>query len=136
MISLVGFEFVKTVETLLAVRGISKKEFYEKSGVSDALMSQYRSEPARSPRNATIQKAAAFFGMDYQEFGAYLQTLNDPQAGTKKAPSQMAEGQSAAKQALVQFILRMPDDQAEELLSELASRLSMGSTQGADPESR
>lgn len=124
-----GILFVRTVETLLAVQGVQKMDFYEASGISTAPMAQYRTGYAKNAGSRTVRRAANYFNMTPDDFEHYLES-------TKKAPSQMAEGQSAAKQALVQFILRMPDDQAEELLSELASRLSMGSAPGADPESR
>lgn len=81
-----GNSFVRIVETLLASRGISKTEFYAKSGISDASMSQYRTAFAKSPRTATIKKAADFFGMSVDEFQNYF----SPE--TKKAPVPEDEG--------------------------------------------
>lgn len=81
-----GNSFVRIVETLLASRGISKTEFYAKSGISDASMSQYRTAFAKSPRTATIKKAADFFGMSIDEFQNYFH----PE--TKKAPVPEDEG--------------------------------------------
>lgn len=81
-----GNSFVRIVETLLASRGISKTEFYAKSGISDASMSQYRTAFAKSPRTSTIKKAADFFGMSVDEFQNYF----PPE--TKKAPVPEDEG--------------------------------------------
>lgn len=101
-------------------------------GIGNGVIARWE-KGKKSPPFDTLCAIADFLDVPVS---ALLDDELSEKLGTKKAPSQMAEGQSAAKQALVQFILRMPDDQAEELLSELASRLSRRSAPGADPESR
>lgn len=116
---------VDRIKALAQAKGHTLASLERAAGISNGTISKW---DEHSPTLAKLEKVAQCLDVNLIELFR--------EESTKKAPSQMAEGQSAAKQALVQFILRMPDDQAEELLSELASRLSMGSAPGADPESR
>lgn len=109
-----GFTFVKTVEVLLAINGKSKTEFYEQSGVSDATMSQYRSEYAKKPRASTVKRAADFFKMTPEEFENYLEN--------KKSPVQ-AESPDGELENLIQRLLRLPPEQRK-LVSDLVDNLA------------
>lgn len=64
-----GKEFVRRIDFLLAVQSPAKNkgEFYEKSGISSASMSQYRTG-AFNVTIRQIERAATYFGMSVDDF--------------------------------------------------------------------
>ena len=62
-----GKTVVRIVETILAERGISKVEFYEKSGISSATFSQWRNGQ-HDPTQAKIDMVEKYLGVSLADY--------------------------------------------------------------------
>lgn len=113
-----GLTFVRTVETLLSIRGIQKTEFYRESGISDATISQYRSGHAKSASSATIRKAANFFKMEPVQFESALENLDSGKELGQKENPLSPETEGVMKDILIKF-LSMPEEKQKKLLDML-----------------
>lgn len=107
MFKMDGKEFVRRVDFLLAVQNPSKNkgEFYEKSGISSASMSQYRTG-SFNVSIKQIEKAASYFGITVDEFVAEKES----NAEVKN------ENMSEIKKSAIDMIADMDDDQVKKLI--------------------
>jgi transcriptional regulator with XRE-family HTH domain len=101
------------INSLLAKKGITKAEFYEKCALTSASYSQWNTGKTK-PRLQTIERIAEFLGVPSE----YLLYGDAPAAsqGAKKAPDPEIEGGSQAKKALMDALNDLTDEQCEKLL--------------------
>lgn len=101
------------INSLLAKKGITKAEFYEKCALTSASYSQWNTGKTK-PRLQTIERIAEFLGVPSE----YLLYGDAPAAsqGAKKAPDPKIEGLSEAKKALLDALDDLTDEQCEKLL--------------------
>ena len=106
---------LRRIEIRLAEIEMPKQVFYEKSGISSGSYSQWNTG-MHSPSLKKLQKAALVLGVPVE----YLLYGDAPAAseGAKKAPTETSEREniSPAKQALLDAIDSLSDEQCEKLL--------------------
>ena len=107
---------VTRINSLLAQKGITKAEFYEKCELTSASYSQWNTGKTK-PRLRTIERIAKFLDVS-SEYLLYGNTAPEPPQGAKKAPTEISEREniSPAKQALLDAIDSLSDEQCEKLL--------------------
>lgn len=107
---------VTRINSLLAQKGITKAEFYEKCELTSASYSQWNTGKTK-PRLRTIERIAKFLDVS-SEYLLYGNTAPEPPQDAKKAPTKTGEreGISPAKQALLDAIDSLSDEQCEKLL--------------------
>ena len=86
------------INSLLAKKGITKAEFYEKCALTSASYSQWNTGKTK-PRLQTIERIAEFLGVQ-SEYLLYGDAAPAPQ-GAKKAPDPEIEG---GREAVSNFI--------------------------------
>lgn len=101
------------INSLLAKKGITKAEFYEKCALTSASYSQWNTGKTK-PRLQTIERIAEFLRVPSE----YLLYGDAPAAseGAKKAPDPEIEGGREAKKALMDALNDLTDEQCEKLL--------------------
>lgn len=106
---------VTRINSLLAQKGITKAEFYEKCELTSASYSQWNTGKT-NPRLRTIERIAKFLDVS-SEYLLYGNTATAPLQGAKKAPTEISERESIspAKQALLDVIDSLTDEQCEKL---------------------
>lgn len=104
---------LRRIEIRLAEIEMPKQVFYEKSGISSGSYSQWNTG-MHSPSLKKLQKAALVLGVPVE----YLLYGDAPAAsqGAKKAPDPEIEGGSPAKNALMDALNDLTDEQCEKLL--------------------
>lgn len=107
---------VTRINSLLAQKGITKAEFYEKCELTSASYSQWNTGKT-NPRLRTIERIAKFLDVS-SEYLLYGNTDTAPLQDAKKAPTGAGERKSIspAKQALLDAIDDLSDEQCEKLL--------------------
>lgn len=101
---------VARINTLLAQKGIQKKDFFSACGITSATFSQWNTGEIKSPRKKSLKRVADFLGVSVE----YL--LYGDGAEKESAPATEGEGLSAAKKALLVAIDDLSDAQCEKLL--------------------
>ncbi len=78
---------IRRIEIRLAEIGMTKQEFYEKSGISSGSFSQWNTGK-HAPSIKKIQRAASVIGLttEYLLYGVDLLPDEEPSAGIKKDP--------------------------------------------------
>ena len=105
-----GMTYVRALETLLSMRGFTKKMFYAATGISDSTISQYRSGYAKTASNSTIRRTAQFFNMTVEEFENTPEQFN--LSGIKKdSPNPETEG--VLKELISKILLLSPEKQKQ-----------------------
>lgn len=101
------------INSLLAKKGITKAEFYEKCALTSASYSQWNTGKTK-PRLQTIERIAEFLGVpsEYLLYG----DASAASQGAKKALDPEIEGGSQAKKALMDALNDLTDEQCEKLL--------------------
>lgn len=102
---------VARINTLLAQKGIQKKDFFSACGITSATFSQWNTGEIKSPRKKSLKRVADFLGVSVE----YL--LYGDGAEKKSTPDPKIEGVSEAKKALYDAIDDLTDEQCRKLLT-------------------
>ena len=109
---------VKRIDLRLVELGISKSEFYKRSGISSASYSQWNTGKY-NPSPDKLRKASDFLGVSYD----YL--VNGTPAETKKEPLAVnGEKLSDAEVDLISLFRKVPEDQKQLVLQMI--RVALG----------
>lgn len=111
------------INSLLAKKGITKAEFYEKCALTSASYSQWNTGKTK-PRLQTIERIAEFLGVPSE----YLLYGDAPAAseGAKKAPDPEIEGKDEKTKLLYEKIPQLSSYQREMLLGLVNEMLKNG----------
>lgn len=101
---------VARINTLLAQKGIQKKDFFSACGITSATFSQWNTGEIKSPRKKSLKRVADFLGVSVE----YL--LYGDGEEKESAPDPKTEGVSPAVQELFDFIDTATDAELNELL--------------------
>lgn len=101
---------VARINTLLAQKGIQKKDFFSACGITSATFSQWNTGEIKSPRKKSLKRVADFLGVSVE----YL--LYGDGEEKESAPDPKTEGASEAKKALYDAIDDLTDEQCRKLL--------------------
>ena len=117
---------IRRIEIRLAEIGMTKQEFYEKSGISSGSFSQWNTGK-HAPSIKKIQRAASVIGVttEYLLYGVDLMLDDDPSAGIKKDPIPKDEAVSQGKQQLLDMIDGLSDEQCRKLAGFIAEALKL-----------
>lgn len=96
---------IRRIEIRLAEIGMTKQEFYEKSGISSGSFSQWNTGK-HAPSIKKIQRAASVIGLttEYLLYGVDLLPDEEPSAGIKKDPIPKDGAVSPAAQEILDFL--------------------------------
>ena len=96
---------IRRIEIRLAEIGMTKQEFYEKSGISSGSFSQWNTGK-HAPSIKKIQRAASVIGLttEYLLYGVDLLPDEEPSAGIKKDPIPKDGAVSSAAQEILDFL--------------------------------
>lgn len=103
---------VARINTLLAQKGIQKKDFFSACGITSATFSQWNTGEIKSPRKKSLKRVADFLGVSVE----YLLYGDGAEKESALDPKTEGEGLSAAKKALLVAIDDLSDAQCEKLL--------------------
>lgn len=108
---------IRRIEIRLAEIGMTKQEFYEKSGISSGSFSQWNTGK-HAPSIKKVQRAASVIGVttEYLLYGTDLLPDEEPPAGIKKDPIPKDEVVGSAKQKLLDALDGLSDSQIEKLI--------------------
>ena len=98
---------VARINTLLAQKGIQKKDFFSACGITSATFSQWNTGEIKSPRKKSLKRVADFLGVSVE----YL--LYGDGAEKESAPDPKTEGYSELQKAAIEFVLSLPPDKLE-----------------------
>ena len=101
---------VARINTLLAQKGIQKKDFFSACGITSATFSQWNTGEIKSPRKKSLKRVADFLGVSVE----YL--LYGDGEEKESAPDPKTEGVSPTVQELFDFIDTATDAELNELL--------------------
>lgn len=101
---------VARINTLLAQKGIQKKDFFSACGITSATFSQWNTGEIKSPRKKSLKRVADFLGVSVE----YL--LYGDGAEKENAPDPKTESVSPTVQELFDFIDTATDAELNELL--------------------
>lgn len=104
------------IETELRRRGISKGEFYKRSGISSATFSQWKSGEY-SPSKEKLKSIEAYFGVSADQLVS--------SEGQKKTTAENDDGLSEAKRAAIYLIKHMSDDELDRKKDAIFSLLKL-----------
>nr|DAF81190.1 MAG TPA: Cro/C1-type HTH DNA-binding domain protein [Caudoviricetes sp.] len=98
---------VARINTLLAQKGIQKKDFFSACGITSATFSQWNTGEIKSPRKKSLKRVADFLGVSVE----YL--LYGDGAEKESAPDPKTEG---VDDKIVQFIRSASAEELTEIL--------------------
>ena len=98
---------VARINTLLAQKGIQKKDFFSACGITSATFSQWNTGEIKSPRKKSLKRVADFLGVSLE----YL--LYGDGEEKESAPDPKTEGYSELQKAAIEFVLSLPPDKLE-----------------------
>lgn len=98
---------VARINTLLAQKGIQKKDFFSACGITSATFSQWNTGEIKSPRKKSLKRVADFLGVSVE----YL--LYGDGEEKESAPDPKTEGYSELQKAAIEFVLSLPPDKLE-----------------------
>ncbi len=98
---------VARINTLLAQKGIQKKDFFSACGITSATFSQWNTGEIKSPRKKSLKRVADFLGVSLE----YL--LYGDGAEKENAPDPKTEG---VDDKIVQFIRSASAEELTEIL--------------------
>lgn len=98
---------VTRINSLLAQKGITKAEFYEKCELTSASYSQWNTGKTK-PRLRTIERIAKFLDVS-SEYLLYGNTAPEPPQGAKKAPTEISE-RELDKSLIKRLVQLTPDE--------------------------
>ena len=98
---------VARINTLLAQKGIQKKDFFSACGITSATFSQWNTGEIKSPRKKSLKRVADFLGVSVE----YL--LYGDGAEKESAPDPKIEG---VDDKIVQFIRSASAEELTEIL--------------------
>lgn len=101
---------VARINTLLAQKGIQKKDFFSACGITSATFSQWNTGEIKSPRKKSLKRVADFLGVSVE----YL--LYGDGEEKESAPDPKTEDVSPTVQELFDFIDTATDAELNELL--------------------
>lgn len=112
---------VARINTLLAQKGIQKKDFFSACGITSATFSQWNTGEIKSPRKKSLKRVADFLGVSVEYLlygdGAEKESAPDPKTeGVKKAPATEGEGYTELQKAGIQFVLSLPPEKLERFI--------------------
>lgn len=103
---------VARINTLLAQKGIQKKDFFSACGITSATFSQWNTGEIKSPRKKSLKRVADFLGVSVE----YLLYGDGAEKESAPDPKTEGEGLSAARQKLYDAIANLTDEQCTKLL--------------------
>lgn len=108
---------VARINTLLAQKGIQKKDFFSACGITSATFSQWNTGEIKSPRKKSLKRVADFLGVSVEYLlygdGAEKESAIDPKTeGVKKAPATEGEGLDGK---IAQFIRSASAEELDEI---------------------
>lgn len=108
---------IRRIEIRLAEIGMTKQEFYEKSGISSGSFSQWNTGK-HAPSIKKIQRAASVIGLttEYLLYGVDLLPDEDPSAGIKKDPIPKDGAVSPAAQEILDFLDSASGEELEDVI--------------------
>lgn len=94
---------IRRIEIRLAEIGMTKQEFYEKSGISSGSFSQWNTGK-HAPSIKKVQRAASVIGVttEYLLYGTDLMPDEEPSAGIKK--ERPADGEAPDQDKLLEIV--------------------------------
>lgn len=104
-------EFIERVENLIVLRNMSKAEFYEKAGYTDAAYSQWVTGQT-TPSTKSINKTAIALGVE----ATYLIT------GENKKSAPAVSGKSDSRRLLDSYLDEFTEAEIAELLAEIKEK--------------
>lgn len=107
---------VTRINSLLAQKGITKAEFYEKCELTSASYSQWNTGKTK-PRLRTIERIAKFLDVS-SEYLLYGNTAPEPPQRTKKAPTEISERDDLcpAAERIVDILKVAPQAELDKIL--------------------
>lgn len=116
---------VARINTLLAQKGIQKKDFFSACGITSATFSQWNTGEIKSPRKKSLKRVADFLGVSVEYLlygdGAEKESAPDPKPeGVKKAHATEGEGEDEME---LREIFRTADEDERRALLEMARLL-------------
>ncbi len=114
---------IRRIEIRLAEIGMTKQEFYEKSGISSGSFSQWNTGK-HAPSIKKVQRAASVIGVttEYLLYGTDLLPDEEPPAGIKKDPIR-GDGAEDSETAELREIWSSADENERRDLLEMARML-------------
>ena len=102
---------VARINTLLAQKGIQKKDFFSACGITSATFSQWNTGEIKSPRKKSLKRVADFLGVSVE----YL--LYGDGEEKESAPDPKTEGEDAQLAQLIAGFSRLSPQQKSAVLA-------------------